>query len=365
MADPDLFFRTASETPSVINEKKTQVNHSFCNINSTLFEVSPRGTVHVPFLRPKQLYPLTPTNIGGSVREATKWLEPGSRLQRRTFDVLMRQAARTVVDFGWSFRKAGFFGQKQTQWLQKHGFLSRYETRIHAYQPCESEVPTQISPTAEPVVPLAEKHRGFIPFASELTILWNAVMRFELPKFLPKKKEVWDEEKALWADRFRWRQCEVSRAKRYVRGMRMCGVVGLMPHRQAGSLRTSAQQVAPVYPLPVADVVIASQKRHCRLVKDRLMAVRLDKVTIPAGIAYLLDEALASSDPIGERSGEIPDGRLSRYIPAPDPKGFEGWAYSPLKEEVDALRVKQVSIHDAVANRVRNIFLQGVKAVTL
>jgi len=150
--NPSSFFSAAAATPSVINGKKTQVSSRYLNINSTLFEFRSGAVVCVPFLRPAQFTRDSPLSLGESVREATRWLKPGSRLQRSSFDWLMRASARLVRSFGWSFYKSGFRGEKQVRWLRDHKCLS-YEADVFS-RFSEGPAPEFSSWCAEEMVPL-------------------------------------------------------------------------------------------------------------------------------------------------------------------------------------------------------------------
>lgn len=252
--DEDAFFLAASETCSVINKKKTQVSSVFFNINSTLFKLRRDGRAHsVPFLRPKQLDIDTCLDVGSKVRETTRWLAPGSRLQKQTFDTIMKRAVRVTMAQGWSFFKAGFHGQKQLSWLRSHGYL-RHEALIYGFRPNEPPAPREESPLQEDCMILDKEKFGIVaPLVEELSTMYFSWSRFE--KTLPSSRKKWDEYKEMIKDRFDWKRAEQERINRKKKFEKM----GLIFDKYSSK-----------FPLPLNNTIFTSEKQLQSFVRERL-----------------------------------------------------------------------------------------------
>ncbi|QJT73671.1 RNA-dependent RNA polymerase [Botrytis cinerea ourmia-like virus 5] len=273
--DEKAFFLAASETCSVINKKKTQVSSVFFNINSTLFKLRRDGRAHsVPFLRPKQLDIDSCLDVGSKVRETTRWLAPGSKLQKNTFDTMMKRAVRVTKAQGWSFFKSGFSGEKQMAWLRSHGLL-RHEALIYGFQPNEPPVPRDESPLQEDCVIVDKgKYSVVAPLLEDLGKLYFSWSRFE--RTLPLEKKKWDEHKEMSKSRFDWRSAESERIKRKKKFERM----GLK-FPEHGSK----------FPLPLNDKIFLSEKKLQNFVKERLIKKKDKEIIVSQRMLDILSGA--------------------------------------------------------------------------
>nr|UYL94588.1 MAG: RNA-dependent RNA polymerase [Botourmiaviridae sp.] len=262
-SDPSSFFSSASSTPSVINQKKTQVSPVFLNINSTLFECRSGSFRSVPFVRPSQYDFELPVGSGAKVREATRWLAPRSGLQRRTFSWFMRQSVDICRRFGWSFSKAGFFGQKQVSWLTRRKLLTSHEAEVFS-RTSEGPVPREASVLEEPMLPVPSSLSWVPRWAlDELTGLYTAFSRF---RDLPEERERWNLEVECKKDRLNLPALLRADALRVQKVSRM----GFNPPSR--------------FPLPVGSVIYRDRKALISAVRSRLLERPPPLSVLPAGL---------------------------------------------------------------------------------